>query len=181
MKTSSNTPPIRITTCVQFNGVLVQQCYRKTKSKPNCTLLLHTEIPLTHWKCRIEAVYFKKNKIFIKESYMLFGITAKPFSGFCHIYLVGYGVSQHIRLSFRGPCVISTFVLICFRDATLHSLFISRKLLYLFRVVSSPIIRSTYNFIYRIWYLLTITAICLYCGRVGAGLSTVWELYRSVT
>ena len=59
--------------------------------------------------------------------------------------------------------------------------FISGKLLYMFRVVSSPIIRSTYNCIYSIWYLLTITAVCLYWGRVGAGLSVVWELYGSVT
>ena len=35
----------------------------------------------------------------------------------------------------------------------LHSLFISGKLLYMFRVVSPPIIRSTHNCIYRIWYL----------------------------
>jgi len=49
----------------------------------------------------------------------------------------------------------STYVLIHFqRDATLHSLFISGKLLYMFRVVSSPIIRSTYNCICRIWYFL---------------------------
>ena len=47
-------------------------------------------------------------------------------------------------------------------------------------VVSSPILRSTYNSIYSIWYLLTVIATCLYCGRVGAGLSVVWELYRTV-
>ena len=28
-------------------------------------------------------------------------------------------------------------------------------------------------------YLLTVTATCLYCGRVEAGLSVAWELYRS--
>jgi len=39
------------------------------------------------------------------------------------------------------------------QDATLHSLFISGKLLYMFRVVSPPIIRSTNNCIYSIWYL----------------------------
>ena len=66
------------------------------------------------------------------------------------------------------------------RDATLHNLFISGKLLYMFRVVSPPIIRSTHNCIYSIWYLLLVTATSLYCGRVGAGLSVVWELYRSV-
>ena len=39
------------------------------------------------------------------------------------------------------------------QDATLHSLFISGKLLYVFRVVSQPIIWSTHNSIYSIWYL----------------------------
>jgi len=39
------------------------------------------------------------------------------------------------------------------RDATLHSLFISGKLLYMFRVVPPPMLRSTYNCIYSIWYL----------------------------
>jgi hypothetical protein len=46
------------------------------------------------------------------------------------------------------------FLLIYFQqDATLHSLFISEKLLYIFRVVTPPIIRSTHNCIYSIWYL----------------------------
>ena len=40
------------------------------------------------------------------------------------------------------------------KDAKLHSLFISGKLLYMFRVVSPPIIRSTHNCIYSICYLL---------------------------
>ena len=30
-------------------------------------------------------------------------------------------------------------------------------------------------------YVHNVTAVCLYCGRVGAGLSVMWELYRSVT
>jgi len=46
----------------------------------------------------------------------------------------------------KTDCLKSIFLLIYFqRDATLHSWFISGKLLYMFRVVSSPIIRSTYN------------------------------------
>ena len=39
------------------------------------------------------------------------------------------------------------------QDATLHNLFISGKLLYLLRMVSPPIIRSTHNYIYSIRYL----------------------------
>jgi hypothetical protein len=47
-----------------------------------------------------------------------------------------------------------TFLLIYFQqDATLHSLFISGKLLYMFRVVSPPIIRNAHNCIYSICYL----------------------------
>jgi hypothetical protein len=35
MKTSSNTPPRLIATClVQFDAALVRQCYRKTKISP---------------------------------------------------------------------------------------------------------------------------------------------------
>ena len=42
-------------------------------------------------------------------------------------------------LTFRGPCVVSIFLLIYFQqDATLHSLFISGKLLYMFRVFLYP-------------------------------------------
>jgi hypothetical protein len=71
MKTNSKTPPRRITTCcVQFNGALVQQRYIKTKSRPVCKFFLHTEIPLTQWKCHIDAVKLKKKNIFIKEIYM---------------------------------------------------------------------------------------------------------------
>ena len=66
-------------------------------------------------------------------------------------------ISSVKNFTFSGPCIVNIFVLIYFkRDATLHILFISEKLLYMFRVVSSPIIRSTYNCIYSIWYLLTV-------------------------
>jgi hypothetical protein len=57
-------------------------------------------------------------------------------------------------LMFRGPCIISLFLLIYFQqDGTLQNLFISGKLLYMFQVVSPLIIRSTHNCIYGIWYL----------------------------
>ena len=50
--------------------------------------------------------------------------------------------------------MIEMFLLIYFQqDAIIHSLFISVILLYIFRVVFPPIIRSTYNCIYSIWYL----------------------------
>jgi hypothetical protein len=40
------------------------------------------------------------------------------------------------------------------QDATLHSLIIFGNCSYMFRVVLPPIIRSAYNCIYRIWYLM---------------------------
>ena len=47
-----------------------------------------------------------------------------------------------------------TYILIYIQqDATLHSLFYLWKPLYMSRVVSPPITRSTHNCIYSIWYL----------------------------
>jgi len=69
------------------------------------------------------------------------------------------------------------FPLIYFqKHATLHSLFISAKLLYMFRVVSSPIIRHIIVFTVS-GTCQTVTATCRYCGRVGTGMIVVWELY----
>ena len=47
------------------------------------------------------------------------------------------------HLTFRGPCIVSIFLLIYFQqDATLHSLFTSGKLLYALHVSGST---STHN------------------------------------
>ena len=52
------------------------------------------------------------------------------------------------------------------------------KLLYMFRVVLPPIIRSANNCIYSVWYLHhTVTAICRYRGRGGTGFSVLWVAY----
>ena len=53
--------------------------------------------------------------------------------------------------------IYKKYTLVCIliylqQDETLHSLFISGKFLYMFRVLSPPIIRSTHNYIYSIWY-----------------------------
>ena len=73
---------------------------------------------------------------------------------------IAASISVHkfpLFLKFRGPSIVSIFLLIYFQlDATLHSSFISGKLLYTFRVASPPIIGSTHNSIYRIWYLNTV-------------------------
>jgi hypothetical protein len=48
----------------------------------------------------------------------------------------------------------------------LYTVYFIRKLLYMFRVVSPHIIRSTNNCIYSIWYWSTVVATCHYCGGV---------------
>ena len=48
----------------------------------------------------------------------------------------------------------------------LNTVYFICKLLYMFRVVSPPIISSTNNCIYSIWYWSTVVAICRYCGGV---------------
>jgi hypothetical protein len=87
MKTS-NTPPRHIVTChVQFNGVLVQQRYRKTKSRPVCTCFLHTEFPLTQWKCHIGAVYFKKQYFYQRKLNVIWNYSHTIFWFLSHTFI----------------------------------------------------------------------------------------------
>ena len=46
----------------------------------------------------------------------------------------------------------------------LYAVYFICKPLYMFRVVSVPIIRNTDNCIYSIWYWSTFVATCRYCG-----------------
>ena len=97
MKTSSSTPPWHIITCVQFNGLLVEQHYRKSKSMPTCTCFLHTEIPLAQWNCHIEAVYFKKLGSYQRKLHVRWNYSQAIF-WFCHTY---YDIDCHNTHSFR--------------------------------------------------------------------------------
>jgi len=49
----------------------------------------------------------------------------------------------------------------------LYTVYFICKLLYMFQVVSPPIIRSTNNCIYSIWYWSTVVATGRYRGGVG--------------
>ena len=53
------------------------------------------------------------------------------------------------------------------------------KLLYMFRVVPPPTIRSANNCSYSIWYLSHRYSMCRYRGRVGTGLSVLWVAYAT--
>ena len=64
-------------------------------------------------------------------------------------------VIPEIITRFLSPEFTVIFLLIYFQqDATLlYNFTLSGKLLYVFRMVTPPIISSTYNCIYSIWYL----------------------------
>ena len=82
-------------------------------------------------------------------------------------------------LTFSGPCIVSIFILIYFqKDAKLHSLFISGKLLSTyFGWYLHPSSGAHTNVFTVSGTCQTVTATCRYCGRVETGLSVVWELY----
>ena len=56
-------------------------------------------------------------------------------------------------LTFMGPCIVSIFQYIYPTRYNGTQFIYIWKLLYMFRVVLPPIIRSAYNCIYSIWYL----------------------------
>jgi hypothetical protein len=53
------------------------------------------------------------------------------------------------------------------------------KMLYMFRVEPSPIIRSANKCDYSIGICQAVTAICRYRGRFGTGLSVLWMAYAT--
>jgi len=57
-----------------------------------------------------------------------------------------------LRLTFMGPCIIRIFQYIS-NKMQRYTVYFIWKLLYMFRVVPPPIIRSANNCIYSIWYL----------------------------
>jgi hypothetical protein len=86
-------------------------------------------------------------------------------------------------LTFMGTCIVSIFQYIYIyiyiypnpTRCNVTQFIYTWKLLYMFRVVHPPIIRSAYNCIYSIWYLSH-----RYCYlRVGTGLSVLWVVYAS--
>jgi hypothetical protein len=70
---------------------------------------------------------------------------------------------------FMGPCIVIIFWYVS-NKMQCYAVYFIWKLLYMFRVAPSTIIRSANNCIYSIWYPAVI-AVCCYCGRVWTGLS----------
>ena len=57
-----------------------------------------------------------------------------------------------LNLMFMGLCIANIFQYIS-NKMQLHTVYYIWKLLYMFRLILPPIIRSAYNCIYSIWYL----------------------------
>ena len=66
-------------------------------------------------------------------------------------YNCNYSIWHWSKRSLLPSAVVETLGLVQ-QDATIYSLLYYRKLLYMFRVVTPPIIRSTYNCNYSIWH-----------------------------
>jgi len=64
----------------------------------------------------------------------------------------GFLIRYSNGLTFMGSCIVNIFQYISDKMQLIQFIYIW-KLLYMFRVVSPPIIRSSYNCIYSIWYL----------------------------
>jgi len=53
-----------------------------------------------------------------------------------------------------GPCIVRIFHYMCISNKMQrYTVYFIWKLLYIFRVVPPPTIRSAYNCVYSIWYL----------------------------
>ena len=61
-------------------------------------------------------------------------------------------IFQCLSLTFMGPCILKIFQYVS-NKMQRYTVYFIWKLLYMFWVVSPPIIRSANNFIYSIWYL----------------------------
>jgi len=57
-----------------------------------------------------------------------------------------------MNLTLMGPCIITIFQYIS-NKMQCYTVYFIWKLLYMFRVVPPPIVRSTNSCIYSIWYL----------------------------
>jgi len=55
------------------------------------------------------------------------------------------------RLTFMSPCIV--IIILISNEMQLYTVYFIWKLLYMFRVLPSPIIRRANNCIYSIWYL----------------------------
>ena len=113
--------------------------------------------------CTKTEVSSSQKKLYNMISVIINYLVGKLFSKACSInyHFIRREGGVLVTAYLRASCYFDIFFKTCFHilliyfqlDATLHSLFISGKLLYMFRVVSPPIIRNTHNCIYSIWSL----------------------------
>jgi len=77
-----------------------------------------------------------------------------------------------------SPCIVSMFYYTS-NKMQRYTVYFIWKLLYMFRVVPTPITRSANNCIYSIWYLSHRYCYLPLCGKVGTGLSVLLVAYTT--
>jgi hypothetical protein len=78
------------------------------------------------------------------------------------------------NLTFMGPCIVTTLQYTS-NKMQRYTVYIIWKLLYMFRVVPAPIIRSANNYLQ---YLVFVTPLLL-PAATGTGLSVLWVAYAT--
>ena len=76
---------------------------------------------------------------------------SRPVMGYLYLYNISKCACTY--LTFMGPCIVNIFQYIYPTRCNFKQFIYIWKLLYMFRVVLPPIIRSAYNWMYSIWYL----------------------------
>jgi len=119
--------------------------------------------------CYLHCYMFRHFRVTIRQFTTNASISYKHFSNFQLLKI------QFINLTFMGLCIVRIFQYIS-NKMQRYTVYFIWKLLYMFRVVTPPIIRSANNCIYSIWYLLH-----RYCypALSRKSLSVLWVAYAT--
>jgi len=115
----------------------------------------HTYIYKYYIKPRTHAYYTPHHPLHIC-THIRTAVRTNFYAVFLHF--VPYNVQSNLHVykvrddAFMGPCIVTIFHYVS-NKMQRYTLYYIWKLLYMFRVVPPPIIRSAYNCIYIRWYL----------------------------
>ena len=130
-------------------------------------IFLKTNSDLCHLQHKLIGFYKRDEKCLQRGTDWVFNPLNAELNRICpSLILLG-------DLTFMGPCIVSIFQYI----SNVTQFIYIWKLLYMFQVVTLPIIRSANNCIYSIWYLSR--HYCYLPLSVGTGLSLLWVAYAT--
>jgi hypothetical protein len=119
---------------------------------PHCIyvfcIYLRTNSDLCHLQHKQIGFHNQDEKCLQRGTEWVFNPLNAELNPICHLLIL------LANLTFMGTCIVSIFQYTVYSARCNVTQFIYVwKLLYMFRVVLPPIIRSAYNCIYSIWYL----------------------------